>query len=165
MAPINQQERRKAFLNFLLFFTLTMGIIITTLLFSFQVPFKENEMLRQKMAQVENEKVVLRSFEIKLHETMDLLDSVNLSGYAYRVDNLISRNIMDMTQMSSDSSVSVKSMLNIIIDNLKNLQVAKEQIRSENASAAELEKRDREIEQLKGMVKQYEAILLQQARK
>jgi cell shape-determining protein MreC len=142
-----------------------MGIIITTLLFSFQVPFKENEMLRQKMAQVENEKVVLRSFEIKLHETMDLLDSVNLSGYAYRVDNLISRNIMDMTQMSSDSSVSVKSMLNIIIDNLKNLQVAKEQIRSENASAAELEKRDREIEQLKGMVKQYEAILLQQARK
>ncbi len=148
---------------FLLFFVITIGVITTTILFSFQVPFKENQKLRKEMDRAENEKAFLQSFEIKLEETMNLLDSVNLSAEnAYLMDSKISRNIDQMLTMSSSDSLSIKGMINVIIDNLKNLQLAKKQLRDVNNGALELEKKDRRIETLEGEVRNYQQILLQQ---
>jgi hypothetical protein len=162
MPPINQDARRKSFLYFLLFFVITIGVITTTILFSFQVPFKENQKLRKEMDRAENEKAFMQSFEIKLEETMNLLDSVNLSAdNAYLMDSKISRNIDAMLTMSANDSISFKGMVNVIIDNLKNLQVAKKQLRDVNNSAVELEKKDRKIEQLENEVRDYQKILLQ----
>lgn len=162
MSPINQDARRKSFLYFLLFFAITVGVITTTILFSFQVPFKENQKLRREMDRAENEKAFMQSFEIKLEETMNLLDSVNLSAdNAYLMDSKISRNIDAMLTMSANDSISFKGMVNIIIDNLKNLQVAKKQLRDVNNSAVELEKKDRQIERLENEVRDYQKILLQ----
>ncbi|WP_276483634.1 type VI secretion system TssO [Paraflavitalea pollutisoli] len=163
MPPINQDARRKSFMYFLLFFVITIGVITTTILFSFQVPFKENQKLRKEMDRAENEKAFLQSFEIKLEETMNLLDSVNLSAEnAYLMDSKISRNIDQMLTMSSSDSLSIKGMINVIIDNLKNLQLAKKQLRDVNNGALELEKKDRRIETLEGEVRNYQQILLQQ---
>ncbi|WP_315814913.1 type VI secretion system TssO [Paraflavitalea speifideaquila] len=162
MPPINQDARRRSFLYFLLFFVITIGVITTTILFSFQVPFKENQKLRKEMDRAENEKAFMQSFEIKLEETMNLLDSVNLSAdNAYLMDSKISRNIDAMLTMSANDSISFKGMVNVIIDNLKNLQVAKKQLRDVNNSAVELEKKDRKIEQLENEVRDYQKILLQ----
>jgi len=162
MPPTNQDARRRSFFYFLLFFVITIGVITTTILFSFQVPFKENQKLRKEMDRAENEKAFMQSFEIKLEETMNLLDSVNLSAdNAYLMDSKISRNIDAMLTMSANDSLSFKGMVNIIIDNLKNLQVAKKQLRDVNNSAVELEKKDRKIEQLENEVRDYQKILLQ----
>src|SRR5687767_11688280 len=100
MPPTNQDARRRSFLYFLLFFVITIGVITTTILFSFQVPFKENQKLRKEMDIAENEKAFMQSFGIKLEETMNMLDSVNLSAdNAYLLDNKISRNIDAMLTM------------------------------------------------------------------
>ena len=148
MKPVNSTERKKAFYNFLIFFSITIAVLVTGLLFSFQVPFKENNKLRKEMDIAENEKSFLQLYEIKMQETMNLLDSVNLAANVYRYDNAINNNIKAMNAMLTDS-VKVKGLCSKILDNLKNLQVAKEQLRTVNNSSALLEKKDKEIEQLR----------------
>lgn len=153
MTPINQTERRKAFWNFLLFFVITVGIVITALAFSFQVPLKENKKLRREAHIAMNEKLFLQEFEGKIQETMNYLDSVNLNKNPFKYDNLINNNIAVMTSMTNnDAIVSVKKMAEMIIDNLRNLQDAKAKIRVYNNNDAELEKKDREIEQLNAQI-------------
>lgn len=147
MIPTNKAERSKAFRNFLLFFMITIGVIVAALIFSFQVPFKENEKLRKDMDVADNEKAVLQSFEVKMQETMNLLDSVNLSVNAYRINDQISTNIKSMGSMLNDTS-SVNTICNKILYNLSSLQRAKEQLRNVNTNNAEMEKRDNKIEQL-----------------
>jgi hypothetical protein len=148
MKPVNSAERKKAFYNFLIFFAITIAVLVTGLLFSFQVPFKENNKLRKEMDIAENEKSFLQLYEMKMDETMKLLDSVNLVSNGYRYENAINNNIKAMNAMLTDS-VKVKSFCSKILDNLKALQVAKEQLRMVNNSSALLEQKDREIQQLK----------------
>ena len=135
MKPVNSTERKKAFYNFLIFFSITIAVLVTGLLFSFQVPFKENNKLRKEMDIAENEKSFLQLYEIKMQETMNLLDSVNLAANVYRYDNAINNNIKAMNAMLTDS-VRVKGLCSKILDNLKNLQVEKEKLRTFNKSSA-----------------------------
>src|SRR5438067_10648036 len=109
MKPINRAERKKAFWNFLLFFLITVAVIVAAVLFSVQVPFKENDRLRKEADVAYNEKVFLQGFEIRMQETMNLLDSVNLSDRAFWFNNRIDHNIKEMTGLLNDS-LSVKGL-------------------------------------------------------
>lgn len=55
MQPLNKNERRKTFLNFLLLFVLSIILILTTIFVSIQVPFKENNQLQNEMRIVSKE--------------------------------------------------------------------------------------------------------------
>ena len=111
----------------------------------------------------DNEKAVLQSVEMKMQQTMNLLDSVNLSVNAYRINDQISTNIKSMSAMLNDSS-SVSTICNKILYNLGSLQRAKEQLRNVNTNSAEIEKRDSKIEQLQNKLNdctdKYNSLLL-----
>lgn len=148
MMPINHSERRKAFLNFLLFFAITIAIILTTVFFSFRVPLEDNEKLRKQMDIVENEKVFLRSFGTKMQQTVNLIDSTTRQVDDIRINQEIKNNLASMTAMINDS-ISVKSICNEIINNLSSLHEAKVQLRSVNNNTLEIEKKDRTIDDLR----------------
>jgi len=129
MKHVNQAERRKAFLNFLAFFIITVTVILTSVFFSFRVPLKENEQLRADANRMENERLILAAFEAKMQETVNMIDTINESGNDVPIiDNRISRNINDMAAMLSDS-ISVKKFYESIIANLTNQQMTKKQLR------------------------------------
>ncbi|WP_153796705.1 type VI secretion system TssO [Foetidibacter luteolus] len=128
MTPLNSQERNRAFANFLLFFIITVAVIITVVFFSIQVPFKQNEQLRKEMASVENERLQLGVFRIKMEETMHLLDSVGRVENPILVDDKIDKQIREMAAMINDS-MSVKNIYTGIITTLASLQSAKQQLR------------------------------------
>ena len=161
MTPINQVERRKTFWNFMLFFVLTVGVILASVLFSFTVPIKEAEKLRKESEAIKNERPFIDEFEAKMLETMNLLDSVNIAVNPYRIENRISGNLAAMTEINSKDITSLKTLFSRIIENLNTLQSTKAQLRSVNATAEEIAKKDREIEQLKRDVNQREESIMQ----
>ena len=129
MKPINQAERRKAFLNFLLFFIITIGVIVLLIFFSIQVPFKENANWRNKIAQVENERLFQQSFNNKMEEAMKLIDSMNVTQADPINDNKINNKLNEMASMLNDS-VSVKVLYTNIVQSLQDLQRVKQSLRN-----------------------------------
>ena len=58
MEVLNKTERRKSFLFFLVFFGLTMGLLLIAVFFNVAFPFVENQLLKkenQKMYNRQNE--------------------------------------------------------------------------------------------------------------
>ncbi len=154
MNPLNAPERRKAFINFLLFFAITLSVILITVFFSIQVPFKENNKLRKEMDIADNERAFLQSFEVKMQETTNLVDSIIRAQNVFIVQKDIDNNIKTMTNMISDST-SVKGICTKIISNLATLRAANEQLRSSSNSNDDLEKKDKRIQQLESEAKAY----------
>ena len=149
MEANNQSQRTKAFFNFLVFFILTVGVVVMALLFSFRVPFKENYQLRAERDSVDKQKIALGSFNVKMQETINLLDSVNMPGKKwYLIDGEIKRRINEMTAIADAAPVGIKDLLIGVVIAMTNLQNAKEQFRNINASTANSEDKDEVIEQL-----------------
>lgn len=138
MAPHNENERNRALRNFLLFFILTIALIIAAVFFSVEVPLKQNEQLREQMALVENERIFSASFVNKMAETMNLLDSVMLNevqGKAELIDGSITANLQKMNSMINDF-ISAKSLYQNTVLNLADLQRAKKQLREASGKDA-----------------------------
>lgn len=74
MKPLNRVERTNAFLRFLLLFLITVALIIAVVFFSIQVPWKENDGLRQRMARMQKEADASEAFNTTVRETVDELN-------------------------------------------------------------------------------------------
>jgi hypothetical protein len=74
MKPLNSAERTNAFLRFLLLFIITVALIITVAYFSIQVPFKENERLRQDIGRIKSERQLAESFNVAVKEVAEELN-------------------------------------------------------------------------------------------
>ena len=135
MKPINRAERKKAFGNFLLFFIITVAVIVVTIFFSIQVPARQNQYLLKQMAQVEQEKVFAESFRHKMQETMLMLDSVNQSNNPDRMELQIQNNIAQLNQMAIQDSSSSSFYL-AITQSLDNLRRTKSDLRYQMAKYA-----------------------------
>lgn len=153
MKPANKEERSKAFLNFMLFFIITIAIIITTVFFSVQVPFKQNDQLLKQMNAFENERMILDSFSSKMQETMSLLNNANsASENDFITESAIKNNLTEMLKMISDS-ISEKSLYTNVITNLSELLTSRKQLNNANgkynACQETIKTRDLEISKWK----------------
>jgi predicted PurR-regulated permease PerM len=145
MQPVNQAERSKAFLNFLLFFIITIVFILGAVFFSVQVPFKQNAKLQEQVAAFDNEKTLAERFANKLNETIGYFESVNKQdSQPERVNNQITQNLNELGSMINADSTLFKGLYQNIINSLYDLQAAKKDLRgasSLDASVGELEKK------------------------
>src|SRR3954453_16532801 len=78
MKPLNRAERNNAFLGFLLLFFITIGIVITVVLFSIKVPFIENDQLRRSMLKMQHEKNLSDSFKVAMDVALNELTKFDL---------------------------------------------------------------------------------------
>jgi hypothetical protein len=115
MEPKNKAERRKAFLNFLLLFIICTGIIITTVFFSLQVPFKQNDQLRKQMDEVERERDFSKRFTTQMVNVSRMLDSINATKppESDRIDGKIKDEISKLDAMINDSLYNKEMYLNV----------------------------------------------------
>lgn len=147
MKPLNQAERRNAFLTFLLFFIITIAVIVVLIFFSVQVPFKENEHWRNEMAQVENERLFLESFNVKMENAMQLLDSMSTTQNDPIADSRINSKLNEMAAMLNDS-ISVKNLYNNVVQNLQDMQRAKQNLRNAYAQSDDADETKRKMADL-----------------
>jgi hypothetical protein len=140
MEPLNQQDRKKAFTNFLIFFIITVVIIVAAVFFSIQVPFRQNDQLRDQMNIVEKERDFSENFSTKMLETINLLDSVNKKEVQSPelVDSKIQLNITAMNEMIEKEPVSQKTLYRYIVNTFDELRRAKKDLRDVSGKDANL---------------------------
>jgi ribosomal protein L16 Arg81 hydroxylase len=151
MNPHNEVERGKAFRTFLLFFTVTIAVIITAVFFSIQVPFSENDRLREENKKVLAQRNFSEDFVKLMQNTTMLLDSVNKPSTTSTeaVDAEINNNIAMMDKsVKEDSSVMDKSLYQNVGYTFSELRRAKKQLREVSGNDQMQERAQKEIERL-----------------
>lgn len=130
MQPINKEERRKAFINFLLLFILSTGIIIAIVFFSIQVPFKQNEQLTQQISVFQKERDFSQIFFIQMSGISNMLDSINTNSLRPDLlDGDITEGIKTLNSKVNTDSVGDKNIYANVVQVLADLQSSKKQLR------------------------------------
>ncbi len=150
MKPLNAADRKSAFLYFLLFFAITVGLVVTAVFFGMQVPFKQNQQLQQKINTLQNEVVFADNFSSKMATTASVLDTVNKAGVqAELLDQNITDGLKSLSSMVNSDTAIDKKFYSSVIDNLRELQFAKKQLRDASSTNQDLTKYSQLIESLK----------------
>ena len=80
MTPIlNAKQRNEAFVKFISFFIVTLAIIVAAVYFDYQLPLKDNEILRAKIRSYENQIYNQQQFIAGMETAKKLTDSIGKS--------------------------------------------------------------------------------------
>jgi len=142
MQPLNKKERSKAFWKFFFLFLLCIVLVGTTLFMSILVPFKQNDQMRNQISEYQKDHQFSDEFTTKMSIITQKLDSINFNpAKADLMDSEISGRIDDLYSRVERDSVSHKTFFRNVVLLLRDLRLAKQQIREtsgKDASASEL---------------------------
>ena len=139
MIPLNRAERNNAFLGFLLLFLITIGIVIMVFFFSIEVPFTENNRLRSRVAVMQREQNLSDTFRVIMDVVQNELafdlkkDNVELTHRNVELTHSsVQLKLLKMGEiikkMSDEKSTEEKSIYEMVIQNLADLNDAKLEI-------------------------------------
>jgi Tfp pilus assembly protein PilO len=107
MKPLNQKERNKAFVQFLIGFLITFAIFVAAIFYDFRMPMKENEMLRKQnesMRSAIEKQDKMMAIMSTIDSTMATLDQPDPN--ATFKEQLVSTKIIEMDEANKDASTS-----------------------------------------------------------
>jgi hypothetical protein len=106
MKPLNQAERRKAYLNFLLLFIITTICVVAAVFFGMRVPFEENKKLQQQIIAYQNAQAFSEKFSARISDLKTLIDTLGSPAIQTEsVNNQINSILTDL-QNQKDKAVS-----------------------------------------------------------
>lgn len=130
MAPVNATERNKAFRNFLIFFIITIAIIVATVFLSTEVNSMEIKQLKAEKDSVAMEKEFTVNFEDTINSTLQLLELLNdKEANVDLVGDKIKEKLRDMDEMIQKKSMAGKGLYELVTANLNQLYIAKKELR------------------------------------
>lgn len=130
MRVLNKQERTVAFLWFLLFFVVSVGLFVLAVFFNYQVPAKENDDLRKQLTSFRQEQAFQGDFLQRMEKVKNNLDSINLPNQnANYMDQVVAQDLVTMRNSIPKESVTHYGLYNNIIQNLLSIQQGKQQMR------------------------------------
>jgi len=131
MKPSNRAERSNAFLNFLLLFMMTIGVLLTTVFFSIEVPCKNNELLQKKVEALKYEKTRTDAFAVTMRAALDELKKFDAKeGSVEATKRSVGMKIDGMTQLIGEVPNVDTSIYALVIQSLGDLNEAKAKIRN-----------------------------------
>ena len=80
MEVLNKTERRKSFLFFLIFFGLTMALLLIAVFFNVAFPFVENQLLKKENQKMKQEMEIQNRFSFQLEQVKGAVDSIGIAG-------------------------------------------------------------------------------------
>ncbi|WP_449399646.1 type VI secretion system TssO [Chryseobacterium wanjuense] len=80
MEVLNKRERSKAFSLFILFFIITVAVLVTAILFNAYFPFKENSLLKSENEKMKKEMDIQDKFSFQLEKVKAATDSIGVVG-------------------------------------------------------------------------------------
>jgi Type VI secretion system, TssO len=132
MTPLNQPERKKAFINFLIFFAITVGLVVAAVLFSVEVPFSQNKKLMAESELTNYEKNFANDFKKIMDTTIIGLDAMLLPENKNTVDLINGRvgdNIDLLRKMAeNDKVITNRGFYSIIVTTLSNYRTSKQEL-------------------------------------
>ena len=132
MKPKNSKERSSSFLKFLALFIVTMAMILVAVFFNFQIPEKENKLLREQADVFDQEMEYQSEFFAEMQSLKQMIDSLDVPGQNTSYQNsLISTQIVDLQKnIPPKGSSHIYDMHMAIIQLYVELQTATDKLNS-----------------------------------
>jgi len=158
MEILNKKERISSFLLFLLMLVITIGILFTGIFFSYKLPWKENETLRNENEKIRYEFIYQKKFMQELEEVDVLIDSLDKSkdGRYLFIEQSINAELINLkSDIPKDTSLlEDRSMYENLILTYKKLMDSKRDLK-------QVENAKNEISELNDELKDYEKEITQ----
>src|ERR1700733_10967550 len=77
---LNSQERTQAFVKFLVFFLVTVALVMLAVFFNYHLPSRENKMLQDEVDVQRQQDANQQKFVNRMQEAIVLLDSLEVSN-------------------------------------------------------------------------------------
>lgn len=140
---INADVRKQTFLRFITFFIITVALIVAAVYFDTLVPEKENEVLRMKIGNMENQVYRQKEFMAIMEKVKDLNDSLVTLG---SVHPLLDREIAEQLNIMNKPLHLENSLYGTLNKDIFNLVYEYTEMNKRQISLA---REMQEVEQLK----------------
>ncbi|MCS3870657.1 hypothetical protein J3D55_003573 [Chryseobacterium ginsenosidimutans] len=130
MEVLNKNQRRSAYWFFVLFFLLTVSVLVTAVFFNAYFPFKENSLLKNENAKMRKEMETQDKFSFQLEKVKLAVDSIGAPKQNDFFNEKLALSILaDMYKQLPKDTLKNKNMYNNTIMTYKDLIDAKKQIK------------------------------------
>lgn len=119
---LNKDERQKAFLKFLLFFLVTIGLVAGAIYFDFRVPVEQNKMLLKANSAQNLADDSQHEFVARMETVARLLDTTNIEGLT---STQINEGINELRKREKNSNPLYERMNTVLIREFMALQAEK----------------------------------------
>jgi hypothetical protein len=113
---LNSKERNRAFLKFLFFFIISVWLIVGAVYFNMQVPYKENNVLREQVTRYRNQSIAQEKFVSSMDQAKVLIDSLKQPGVnSMYLNQQIAGKLRELTDLQyKDSSMYSRMNKNVL---------------------------------------------------
>jgi hypothetical protein len=143
LKALNAKERNRAFLKFLLFFLLTLVLVVTAIYFDFKLPLKENSYLQKEIDQQRQIEHNQENFVNTMNDAVKLLDSLDKPGTDMtQINAQLEQKLLELDGLKQKDFSAYGKMDKAIVEKFLDLGRAKPKLRK-------LEEDENKIVQLK----------------
>ena len=141
MEIVNKEQRTKAYWFFVLFFALTVSIVVIAMFANVHFPFEENKLLKEKNAKLEKDIAIQNHFAADLEKVKVAVDSIGVSNLKddFFNEKLALSILADMYKQLPKDTLNNKNMYNNTILVCKQYIDAKKHIKKLTADRALLD--------------------------
>ena len=141
MEIVNKEQRTKAYWFFVLFFALTVTIVVVAMFANVHFPFEENKLLKEKNAKLEKDIAIQNHFAADLEKVKVAVDSIGVSNLKddFFNEKLALSILADMYKQLPKDTLNNKNMYNNTILICKQYIDAKKHIKKLTADRALLD--------------------------
>ena len=130
MEVLNKPQRRSAYWFFVLFFLITVAVLITAVFFNAYFPFKENSLFKAENLKMKKEMETQDKFSFQLEKVKTTVDSIGVKGQNDFFNEKLALSILaDMYKQLPKDTLKNKNMYNNTIMTYKDLIDAKKQVK------------------------------------
>ena len=110
MEIVNKEQRTKAYWFFVLFFAITVTIVVIAMFANVHFPFEENKLLKEKNAKLEKDIAIQNHFAADLEKVKVAVDSIGVSNLKddFFKDTLNNKNMYNNTILVCKQYIDAK---------------------------------------------------------
>lgn len=154
---INSKERTQAYFKFLLFFVITVIVVVMAIYFDFYTPSRENKLLKDEVYVQRRQEANQQKFVEKMTRAITLLDSLNNSkNYSEQLRFQINAQIDDLRKLQENAGGLYNDLNRAVIENMLALIERKKTI---TALEGSIQKYKDDLESCKSQGQQMQAQL------
>lgn len=157
---LNSKERNEAFLKFLIFFLVTLILVILAIYFNFRLPVRENKMLQDEIETQRQQDMNQSKFVARMQEAIVLLDSLGKGGPNVDQINLqLNGKLAEMAGLEQKDNNLYGKMDKAIVEKFTDLQLSKRTLSSLQEKADKISAMEADLNTTKSQLIQANADL------
>ena len=147
---LNSQERNQAFVKFLLFFLITVVLILFAVFFNFKLPLRVNKMLQSEVDVQRIQDANQQKFVNRMQEAIVLLDSLDKKGInAEQINLQLNSKMAELAVLQQKDNTLYGKMNKVIVYRLTELQQNKKTIQDLSGNTARVVSLQAELDKCK----------------